>query len=65
MKNRVKEERAAQKKAQGEMAQFCGVSRQSLHAIESQKLKPTVFLALKIARFLNCKVEDLFIMEEL
>ena len=64
MKNRVKEERLLQKKAQTDLAQFCGVSRQSIHAIEAQKLKPTVYLAIRIARFLNKTVEELFSLEE-
>lgn len=64
MKNTVKDERLKQKIAQNDLAQFCKVSRQTIHAIESQKLRPTVYLAIKIANFLNKSVEEIFYPED-
>lgn len=42
------------------LADAVGCSRQTIHSIESGKFVPSVELALKIAKILNCKVEDLF-----
>lgn len=63
MINIVREIRKEQGLSIVSMAEFCQVSRQSIHAIENQKLRPTVYLALRIAKFLNVKVEDVFILE--
>jgi putative transcriptional regulator len=41
-----------------------GVSRQSIIAIEKSKYKPTIELALKLARALSCPVEELFWLQE-
>jgi putative transcriptional regulator len=64
MFNIVREERLRQEKSQSALASFCGVSRQSIHAIEAQKLRPTVYLAILISRFLNTPVEEIFFTEE-
>lgn len=64
MFNKVKLERARQGKAQGDMAAYCDVTRQTIHAIEVQKLKPTVYLALKISKFLSKRVEEIFYLEK-
>ncbi len=64
MYNLIKEERVKQKKAQQDMASYCSVSRQTIHAIENQRLRPTVYLAILIARFLSKKVEEIFFVEE-
>lgn len=63
MKNRVREVRLQNSMSQAKMAEFCKVSRQTIHAIESQKLKPTVYLALRISIFLGLTVEEIFILE--
>ncbi|WP_126970606.1 helix-turn-helix transcriptional regulator [Gynurincola endophyticus] len=60
MLNKVKEKRTAAAFTQEEMAQKIGVSRQTIHAIESGKYVPSTILALKLALFLKCNVEDLF-----
>ncbi|MGE5496566.1 MAG: helix-turn-helix transcriptional regulator [Syntrophothermus sp.] len=49
---------------QDELAREVEVSRQTILAIENGKFNPSVTLALKIARFFNCKVENLFYLEE-
>ncbi len=49
---------------QEELAKALEVSRQTIHAIEKGKFNPSVKLALKIARFFKCQVEDLFYLEE-
>lgn len=43
-----------------DLAKAIGVTRQTIHAIESSKYTPSVELALKIAKFLKLRVEDVF-----
>jgi putative transcriptional regulator len=42
------------------LAEAAGVSRQTVHAIETGKFVPSVELCLRIAEFLNLRVEDIF-----
>lgn len=64
MENLIRVERAKKKITQAELAKKVNVSRQTIHAIETGKFVPSTVLALKIARFFNVKIEDLFILEE-
>lgn len=64
MKNQLKFMRAKCDLSQTELAQALGVSRQSIHAIETGKYVPSTVLALKLAQFFKCKVEELFELEE-
>ena len=64
MKIKLKEIREERKITQEKLASLVGVTRQTIINIEKGKYKPTVLLALKISRVLNCRVEDLFILEE-
>ena len=45
---------------QEELAAAVGVSRQTIIAIEKGKFNPSVKLALLLAEFFECKVEDIF-----
>ena len=45
------------------MAAQLGVSRQTIIAVENDKYDPSLELAMKIARLLNLKVEDIFTLE--
>ena len=61
LENKVKALRVANGDlTQQQLADAIGCSRQTIHSIESGKFVPSVELALKIARTLNVKVEDLF-----
>ncbi len=64
MKNLIKVERARHNLTQGALAEKLGVSRQTIHAIETNKFNPSVTLAIKMARFFNVTVEYLFEIEE-
>jgi len=64
MKNMIKVERARHDMTQADLAEKIQVSRQTIHAIEKGKFVPSTILALKIARFFEIKVEELFILEE-
>ncbi len=50
--------------SQAKLAELTGVSRQSINAIETGRFNPSVELAMKIAAVLDCRVEDLFILED-
>ena len=45
---------------QEELAEKVDVSRQTIHAIENGKFNPSVKLALSLARFFECSVENIF-----
>lgn len=64
MKNTIKVERAIKNITQQELAEAVSVSRQSIYAIETGKYVPSTILALKIARFFEKPVEQIFILEE-
>ncbi len=46
--------------SQQALANAVGVSRLTIHSIETGKFNPSTLLALKIARFFNARVEDIF-----
>lgn len=61
LRNRLKEfRRLREEMTQQQLAEATGVSRQSIISIESGKYRPSVELALKLARALEARVEDLF-----
>lgn len=64
MKNTIKVERAKKDVTQAGLAEQLGVSRQTVNAIEKGKFVPSTVLALKMAKFFECKVEDVFILED-
>ena len=63
MKNRIRVERAEVRMTQQELSERCGVSRQTINAIEAGKFIPSTVLALKIARTFQKTVEELFSLE--
>lgn len=61
LENRLKDHRRRRGDlTQQQLAEAAGVSRQSIISIESGKYRPSVELALKLARVLEVRVEDLF-----
>lgn len=60
---RLKEIRQSRGWSQTELAQRIGVKRQAIYDMESGKYVPNTVLALRLAREMNCKVEDLFFEE--
>ncbi len=46
--------------SQGDLATRAGVTRQAISAIESGRTVPTVGVALRLARTLGCRVDELF-----
>ncbi|MEI7661421.1 MAG: helix-turn-helix transcriptional regulator [Bacteroidota bacterium] len=49
---------------QEDLAEKVSVSRQTIHAIENGKFNPSVKLALALARFFECRVEELFYLKK-
>lgn len=64
MKNGIKELRKSKGYRQEDLAAAIGVSRQTIIAIENNKYNPTLELAMKLARYLETTVEQLFTLEE-
>jgi len=61
MKNSMQELRKARALTQEQLAQKCGVSRQTIIAIEQGRFNPSLPLAFAITRALAAKkVEDVF-----
>ena len=63
MKNHIKEFRTDNGLLQQELANICGVTRQTVNAIENNKYDPTLELAFKLATALETTVDELFIYE--
>ena len=63
MENRIRERRKELGLSQKELAQKCGVSRQTVNAIENNKYDPTLSLAFHLARDLQLTVDELFLPE--
>ena len=60
MENSIHERRKALGLSQQELANRCGVSRQTINAIENNKYDPTLALAFALARELGVTVDALF-----
>ena len=58
--NNLEELRKAAGLTQQELSESAEVSRKGINAIENGVYVPSTVLALKIAKTLNCNVEDLF-----
>lgn len=58
--NNLRVERAKANITQKKLAEEIGVARQTIHSIETGKFTPSVELALRIARFFDVKVDDIF-----
>lgn len=64
MKNTIKIERALKNITQDDLAKKIGVSRQTINAMEAGKYVPSTVLALKISKYFNKKVEEIFELED-
>lgn len=50
--------------SQQDLANAVGVTRLTIHSIETGKFNPSALLALQIARFFKVKFEDIFYLKE-
>jgi putative transcriptional regulator len=62
--NRIKVQRAIKNITQEELAAQIGVTRKTINTIETGKFVPSTILAIKLARFFEIKVEELFTLVE-
>lgn len=60
MKNQIRDRRRELSLSQKELAERCGVSRQTVNAIENDKYDPTLSLAFRLAKELQLTVDELF-----
>lgn len=60
MKNVIRNKRKELGLSQEELAKKCGVSRQTVNAIENDKYDPTLALAFSLAKELGTTVDELF-----
>ena len=63
LRNRLKDLRAARNLTQADLAVMTLVSRKTINTIENGVFVPSTTLALKLARVLDVRVEDLFYLE--
>lgn len=63
MESRVRELRQQQQLSQQALAAACGVSRQTINAIETGRYDPSLALAVHLARHFETTVEELFDVE--
>ena len=64
MKNNIKKLRSELKISQKDLAESLNVSRQTINAIETGKFDPSLTLTIKITRFFNKSLEEIFLMEK-
>ncbi len=64
MKNNLERIRKERGLKQTELSEALGVSRQTISSLENGRYNPSIILALKIARFFQLAVEEIFIYEE-
>lgn len=64
MENHVAEERRKRDWSQATLAERLGVSRQTVISIERGRFDPSLPLAFRLARVLECRIEELFVPEE-
>lgn len=65
LKNRLKDLRAERNLTQADLAVMAFVSRKTINTIENEVFVPSTTLALRLARVLEVRVEDLFYLEDL
>lgn len=61
MENKIRALRSEMGLSQEELARRCGVSRQTINAIENNKYDPTLTLAFHLAGVLGTTVYELFL----
>ena len=63
MKNNLKNLRDESKLSQDAFGSKLNVSRQTINSIENGKFDPSLPLAMKISKFFNKRIEDIFYTE--
>lgn len=63
MKNNIRELRKSKSLRQEDLAEILGVTRQTIIAIENSKYDPTLELAMKISKYFEVSVNEIFQLE--
>ena len=64
MENKLKELREQRKVSQGDLANALSVSRQTVNSIENGKFDPSLTLAIKLTRFFEISLDEIFIYKD-
>tara|TARA_B100000614_G_C14513805_1_gene479651 strand:- start:1088 stop:1291 length:204 start_codon:yes stop_codon:yes gene_type:complete len=62
--NNLRATRESRGITQLDLAQRAAVTRQTIISLETGRYNPSLLLALRLARIFDCRVEDLFRLEE-
>ena len=60
LRNRIKDLRTARGLTQEELAELVAVTRKTVNTVENGRFVPSTVLALRLARALRVRVDDLF-----
>ena len=63
MKNKIREVRKSKSLRQEDLAEILGVTRQTIIAIENNKYDPTLELAMRISKYFEVSVNEIFQLE--
>lgn len=64
MKNKIKELREQFGLTQEELGKLVGTSRQAIHAIETEKFEPSIWMAYDISQVFIRSIEEVFLFEK-
>jgi len=64
MNNKVRELRKLKGLTQEQLAEFIGVSRQTINAIEKEKFDPSLPTAFKMSKLFEVPIEEFFFYDE-
>ena len=64
LNNRIRVFRAEHRMSQGDLADAIGVSRKTISTIEVGRFVPSTVIALKIARYFDAPVEEIFSLND-
>lgn len=64
MDNNLKNLRKLKKVSQNDLADALSVSRQTINSIENGKFDPSLTLAMKLAKYFEASIEEIFTYED-
>jgi putative transcriptional regulator len=64
MNNRLKDLRTQRKVSQNALAEALSVSRQTINSIENGKFDPSLTLAMKLTRYFEVSLDEIFVYED-
>tara|TARA_B100000902_G_scaffold98120_1_gene100599 strand:+ start:1594 stop:1788 length:195 start_codon:yes stop_codon:yes gene_type:complete len=64
MENKLKDLRQKKQVSQNALAEALSVSRQTINSIENGKFDPSLTLAIKLTRFFEVSLDEIFIYED-